>query len=114
MHCAACGVTALVTDRCGCGARRPSWSARWLITAQSPPLAVLAVVQLAHGLTFGLTQIGTMGLIAHRVPGHIMARGQGYLVACTGIITSTASITCGALYGSYGQGVYYLMAAMAA
>jgi PPP family 3-phenylpropionic acid transporter len=87
---------------------------RWLITAQSPPLAVLAVVQLAHGLTFGLTQIGTMGLIAHRVPGHIMARGQGYLVACTGIITSSASIACGALYGSYGQGVYYLMAVMAA
>jgi PPP family 3-phenylpropionic acid transporter len=87
---------------------------RWLITAQSPPLAVLAVVQLAHGLTFGLTQIGTMGLIAHRVPGHIMARGQGYLVACAGIMTSSASITCGALYGSFGQGVYYLMAAMAA
>src|SRR5712675_824168 len=35
--------------------------ARWVITAQEPPLAVLAVVQLAHGLTFGLTQIGTMG-----------------------------------------------------
>ena len=25
--------------------------ARWVITAQEPPLAVLAVVQLAHGLT---------------------------------------------------------------
>ena len=87
---------------------------RWLIIAQSPPLAVLAVVQLGHGLSFGLTQLGTMALIAHRVPGHIMARGQGYLVACSGIITSSASITCGALYGSYGQGVYYLMAAMAA
>lgn len=87
---------------------------RWLITAQSPPLAVLAVVQLGHGLSFGLTQVGTMGLMAHRVPGHIMARGQGYLVACAGIMTSSASITCGSLYGSYGQGVYYLMAAMAA
>ena len=30
--------------------------ARWLITAQEPPIAVLAVVQLAHGLTFGLTR----------------------------------------------------------
>jgi MFS transporter, PPP family, 3-phenylpropionic acid transporter len=27
--------------------------ARWLITAQEPPVAVLAIVQLAHGLTFG-------------------------------------------------------------
>jgi len=55
-----------------------------------------------------------MGLIAHRVPGHIMARGQGYLVACTGIITSSASITSGAIYDRFGQHVYYLMAAMAA
>ena len=35
---------------------------RWLITAQEPSVAVLAVVQLAHGLTYGLTQVGTMGL----------------------------------------------------
>ena len=43
-----------------------------------------------------------------------MARGQGYLVACAGIVTSSASITCGAIYESFGQGVYYLMALMAA
>jgi PPP family 3-phenylpropionic acid transporter len=87
--------------------------ARWLITAQEPPLAVLAVVQLAHGLTFGLTQIGTMGLMVRHVPGHVMARGQGYLTACTGIVTSIASVLSGAIYAQHGQGVYYLMAAMA-
>jgi PPP family 3-phenylpropionic acid transporter len=88
--------------------------ARWIITAQAPPIAVLAVVQLAHGLTFGLTMVGTMGLLAQRVPGHAMARGQGYLAACTGIVTSCASIASGALYARYGEGVYYMMAAMAA
>jgi PPP family 3-phenylpropionic acid transporter len=87
--------------------------ARWLITAQEPPLPVLAVVQLAHGLTFGLTQIGTMGLLLRHVPGHVMARGQGYLTACTGIVTSIASVLSGAIYARHGQGVYYLMAAMA-
>jgi MFS transporter, PPP family, 3-phenylpropionic acid transporter len=86
---------------------------RWLVTAQSPPIAILALVQLAHALSFGLTQVGTMGLIAQRVPGHVMARGQGYLVACSGIVTSLASIISGRIYESYGQGVYYLMAAMA-
>src|SRR5262249_21723365 len=90
-----------------------SAAARWVITAQSPPIAVLAVVQLPHGLSFGLTQVSTMGLIAQRVPGHIMARGQGYLVACAGIVTSTTSIASGRFYESFGQGVYYLMAAMA-
>ena len=87
--------------------------ARWLITAQEPPVAVLAVVQLAHGLTFGLTQVGTMGLLVRHVPAHVMARGQGYLAACSGIVTSSASILSGVIYARYGQGVYYVMAAMA-
>ena len=87
--------------------------ARWLITAQEPPLAVLAVVQLAHGLTFGLTQVGTMLLLMRHVPGHVMARGQGYLAGCSGIVASSASILSGAIYARDGQGVYYVMAAMA-
>jgi PPP family 3-phenylpropionic acid transporter len=86
---------------------------RWLITAQEPPVAVLAVVQLAHGLSFGLTQVGTMGLLVRHVPIHVMARGQGYLAACAGIVASCASILSGAIYARHGQGVYYVMAAMA-
>jgi len=87
--------------------------ARWLITAQEPPVAVLSVVQLAHGLSFGLTQVGTMGLLVRNVPFHVMARGQGYLAACSGIVASSASILSGVVFARYGQGVYYLMAAMA-
>jgi PPP family 3-phenylpropionic acid transporter len=87
--------------------------ARWIITAQDPPLAILAAVQMVHGLSFGLTQVGTMGLLARNVPYPLMARGQGYLAACSGIIASSASILSGAIYARYGQGVYYLMAAMA-
>lgn len=86
---------------------------RWVITAQDPPIAILAVVQLAHGLTFGLTLVGTMGLLVRHVPHHVMARGQGYLAACTGIVAGSASILSGAVYAQYGQGVYYVMAAMA-
>ncbi len=87
--------------------------ARWVITAQEPPLAILATVQLAHGLTFGLTQVGTMMLLVGYVPAHVMARGQGYLAACSGIVSSSVSIISGAIYAQYGQGVYYVMAAMA-
>ena len=87
--------------------------ARWLITAQEPSAALLAMVQLAHGLTFGLTQLGTMGLLVRHVPGHVMVRGQGYLAACGGIVASSASILSGAVYARHGQGVYYVMAAMA-
>jgi PPP family 3-phenylpropionic acid transporter len=87
--------------------------ARWVITAQAPPFAILAAVQLMHGLTFGLTQVGTMGLMVHHVPPHIMARGQGFLAACAGIVSSSIAILTGAVYARYGQGVYYLMAALA-
>jgi MFS transporter, PPP family, 3-phenylpropionic acid transporter len=87
--------------------------ARWLITAQEPSVAVLCVVQLAHGLTFGLTQLGTMGLMVRHVPLDVMARGQGYYAACSGIVASSASILSGAIYARYGHGVYYVMAAMA-
>ena len=86
---------------------------RWLITAQEPSVAVLAVVQLAHGLTYGITQVGTMGLLVRHVPVQVMARGQGYYAACSGIVTSSASILSGAVYARHGQGVYYVMAAMA-
>ena len=87
--------------------------ARWLISAQEPSVAVLSVVQLAHGLTYGLTQVGTMGLLIRHVPGHAMARGQGYLAACGGIVSGTASVVSGLVYAGYGQRVYYVMAVMA-
>lgn len=87
--------------------------ARWLITAQEPSVAVLSVVQLAHGLSYGLTQVGVMGLLVRHVPGHVMARGQGYLAACGGIVSATASVVSGLVYAGYGQRVYYVMAAMA-
>ena len=86
---------------------------RWTLTAQDPPLAFLAIIQLVHGLTFGLTQVGIMSLLVHHVPGHRITRGQGYLAACSGMVSGCASIVSGAIYAHYGQGVYYFMAAMA-
>jgi MFS transporter, PPP family, 3-phenylpropionic acid transporter len=86
---------------------------RWLITAQEPPVAVLAVIQLAHGLSYGLTQVGTMNLMVKHVPMSAVTRAQGYLAAASGIISSSASIISGMIYARYGQGAYYAMAVMA-
>jgi MFS transporter, PPP family, 3-phenylpropionic acid transporter len=86
---------------------------RWLITAQEPPVAVLALIQLMHGLSFGLTQLGTMGLMVRHVPVPVITRAQGYLAACSGIVSSCASIVSGMIYARYGQGAYYAMAVMA-
>lgn len=87
--------------------------ARWLITAQEPPVAVLAVVQLAHGVSFAMTQLGTIGLMVKHVPMPMVTRAQGYLAACSGIVASLASIVSGLIYARYGESVYYAMAAMA-
>lgn len=86
---------------------------RWLITAQELPVIVFALVQLMHGLTFGLTQVGTMGLLVRHVPGSLAATAQGYLTACTGIVTSSAAILSGMVYARYGQAVYNVMAVLA-
>lgn len=86
---------------------------RWLITTQELPVTVLVSVQLMHGLTFGLTQVGTMGLLVRHVPASLAATAQGYLTACTGIVTSSAAILSGLLYARYGQAVYGAMAALA-
>ncbi len=86
---------------------------RWIVTAHDPPLALLAVVQLGHGLSFGLTILGTMTLLVQRVPSHQIARGQGYYAACSGLLGAATSIASGAIYAHIGEGVYYVMAAMA-
>lgn len=85
---------------------------RWTLTAQTLPLPVLVVVQLLHGATYGLTQLGTMGLLLQHVPQHVMARAQGYVTACTGLVMSSMAVLSGAIYARYGEGVYYVMAAL--
>jgi PPP family 3-phenylpropionic acid transporter len=86
---------------------------RWVITAGSPPLAVLAAVQTLHGLTFGLTMVATMRLLVQHVPSQVMASAQGYLAAATGLVMGGTSIVSGALFAWLGQGIYGVMAGMA-
>lgn len=87
---------------------------RWIITASEPPLALLAIAQLGHGFSFGMTILGTMNLLVQRVPAHQIARGQGYYAACNGLLGAATSIAAGVIYARIGDGVYYVMAAMAA
>lgn len=87
---------------------------RWIIAASEPPLALLAIAQLGHGFSFGMTILGTMNLLVQRVPSHQIARGQGYYAACNGLLGAATSIATGAIYARIGDGVYYVMAAMAA
>jgi len=66
-----------------------------------------------HGLSFGLTQVGIMGLMVRHVPISAITRAQVTIAACGGIISASASIVAGMIYARYGQGAYYAMAVMA-
>lgn len=87
--------------------------ARWLITAQEPRLEVLAVVQLMHGLTFCITQVGIVALMVRHVRHNMLASAQGYMVASQGAVTSLMLMVSGLIYARVGEGVYYAMAVMA-
>lgn len=86
---------------------------RWAITAQEPRIKVLTAVQLMHGLTFGITQVGTVALMVRSVPHHMLASAQGYMVASQGAVTSLTMMLSGLIYARVGEGVYYAMAVMA-
>ncbi|MCO5131014.1 MAG: MFS transporter [Xanthobacteraceae bacterium] len=87
---------------------------RWMVTAQAPSLPVLAAVQALHGATYGVTLLGTMGLLARIAPTRMMASAQGYLAAASGIVMSCASVLVGMMYARLGAEVYHAMAVMAA
>ena len=88
-------------------------SLRWIATAQSPPIAVLAVIQLSHGISFGVTMVATMALLVRHVPAQVMASAQGFMAAATGIVMAVTSVSSGALYARLGQELYIVMAVMA-
>jgi MFS transporter, PPP family, 3-phenylpropionic acid transporter len=85
---------------------------RWILIAQNPPVALLAVVQLMHGLTFGATHLGAIGLLTRLVPVHVTATAQGYLTAAVSLTSATASLLCGMIYAQVGETIYYGMSAM--
>ncbi len=84
-----------------------------LRSGRASPALLEPVRVEAYGTETPLTQVGTMTLLVRLVPAHLMARGQGYFAACSGLVSSCAAILSGLVYARYGQGVYYMMVAMA-
>lgn len=87
---------------------------RWILTAIEPRIEILTLVQLMHGLTFGITQVGIVALLVRSVPHHLLASAQGYLVAFGGVVSAITVIVSGLIYARWGSGVYFVMALMAA
>jgi MFS transporter, PPP family, 3-phenylpropionic acid transporter len=87
---------------------------RWAGMAFGPPVALLAVLQCLHGLSFAATHLGSVQLVARAVPDHHSATAQGDFATILGLVMTLALGGSGLLYGAYGDRAYLAMVASAA
>ncbi len=86
---------------------------RWTLTSLDPPLALLFVLQLTHGLTFGATYLGTMTFMTRAFPPHVAATVQGLSSSFSaGVAMGSAYLAAGPLYRAFGAGAYLSMAVL--
>jgi MFS transporter, PPP family, 3-phenylpropionic acid transporter len=76
-------------------------------------VALLAVLQCLHGLSFAATHLGSVQLVARAVPDHHSATAQGDFATIVGVVMTLALAGSGVLYEAYGDRAYLAMAASA-
>ncbi|AMN43376.1 3-phenylpropionic acid transporter [Rhodoplanes sp. Z2-YC6860] len=86
---------------------------RWGAMAFSPPVAVLAPLQLLHACSFAATHLGLMGFMARSVPRELAARAQGYVATLASLVNASATLASGFVYAWAGGHAYLMTAAMA-
>lgn len=88
---------------------------RWTVTALSPPLAVLFLMQALHGLTFGAAHLGAVQFVTQAAPPRLAATAQSlYAAMASGVIMGLVTIGVGPIYEELGPHAYFLMAAAGA
>lgn len=88
---------------------------RWLMLALEPSLAILAPLQLLHGITYGASHIGAMHFIHDAVPRDRAASAQAlYATVSSGVAMGVATLIAGYVYAQAGPLSYVAMAAIAA
>lgn len=84
---------------------------RWSVTAFDPPLAVLYLVQMLHGFTFGAAHLGAMNFMRDAVPHRLSASVQAvYASIGLGIMMGLTSLAAGPLYHALKGKAYLAMA----
>jgi PPP family 3-phenylpropionic acid transporter len=87
---------------------------RWVAMTFDPPLALLALIQCLHGLSFGATHLGAIQFIARAAGDRRAAAAQGDLSTLLAVASAAATGLSGLLYTTLGDHGYAVMAAMAA
>ena len=87
---------------------------RMAIMATDPPLPLLIVLQLSHGITFGAMALGLIHFVNKAVPDRLNASAHGLGQAIgTGIISALAFVASGPIYAALGAGGFLVMSAIA-
>ncbi len=86
---------------------------RWVAMAFDPPTLLLPLLQCLHGLSFGATHLGALGVIARAAPAEFGATAQGYLAVALGLVMAAAMGVSGVLYAR-SDGLAYGAMAVAA
>lgn len=83
---------------------------RWTVTALSPPLAILFLMQALHGLTFGAAHLGAVQFVAQAAPPRLAATAQSlYAAMASGVIMGLVTIGIGPIYQAIGAHAYFVM-----
>jgi PPP family 3-phenylpropionic acid transporter len=88
---------------------------RWSAAACTAAFPVMAAVEPLQGLTFALLHLSCMAVIARHVPRPLAATAQAfYATIAMGAVAAVVTLASGPLYGGFGAGAFWPMAAMCA
>jgi PPP family 3-phenylpropionic acid transporter len=83
---------------------------RWVAMAFNPPVAILPLLQLLHGLSFGATHLGALTYVARTAPAGRAASAQGFMSIALGLVMAAMTGLSGLLFAAYGDLAYAAMA----
>ena len=86
---------------------------RFTVMAFMPGLVPSVILQLLHGLSFGLTHLGAMAAITMLAPDGARGRAQGQLTSAHAIAIAVATILSGFLYERIGALTFLAMVPVA-
>ena len=88
---------------------------RWSTAAQTAWFPAMVLVEPLHGLTFALLHLVCMDVIGRVVPVRLAATAQAfYSTIAFGAVSAAVTLASGPLYGAFGAGAFWAMAAMCA
>ena len=86
---------------------------RWLVLASTTEIALLALIQPLHGLTFALLHLACMRLIVQVVPAGLAATAQAiYGPLGIGVASALMTLLSGMLYARLGAHGFWFMAVL--